>query len=228
MKKIITTAISILFLSFPLITYAQVPSIASSVGNLRQEIKNERKEVVKQGQKIRQEVRKNTPAWIRGAIVKAKSGTSFTAAAGGKTYTINVLSNTRFRRHFWGESSFAELAINNRVNIWGKWTDTAHTTIDARLVRNISIQKRRGVFFGTVSSKSSSSFVIISIYRGNQTVNFDSNTRFVNRKEQAMNFSDIQVGDRMRVKGVWDKTNSTISEVTQVKDYSTPKITPTP
>jgi len=39
--------------------------------------------------------------------------------------------------------------------------------------------------------------------------------------------SDIEVGHRVRVKGIWDLTNKTISEVTQIKDFSIP-IQPSP
>lgn len=220
---------TMVFLGLPVASFAQTPSVTSAIGSLRDQIKNERKEIAEQRKDIREEIKNNKPAWLVDAIVASKSDSSFTVTKDGKTYTVNVLSSTKFRRHFWGESSFSELAINNHVNIWGKWTDTAHTAIDARLVRNTSVQKIRGVFFGTMKSKSSNSFVINSIYRGDQTVNFDSNTKFVNRKEQTMNFSDIQTGDRIRVKGVWDKSSGTISEVTQVKDYSNPAIvTPTP
>lgn len=227
MKKIITTLMTIAFLGLPVVSFAQTPSATSTIGSLRDQIKNVRKEIAQQRKEIKEEVRENKPAWLVDAVVAGKSALSFTVTKDGKTYTVNVTSGTKFRRHFWGESSFSELAVNNHVNIWGKWTDTAHTTIDARLVRNISVQKIRGVFFGTVKSKSSSSFVITSRYRGDQTVNFDSNTKFVNRKEQTMSFSDIQIGDRIRVKGVWDKSNGTVSEITQVKDYSIPKVTPT-
>jgi hypothetical protein len=34
--------------------------------------------------------------------------------------------------------------------------------------------------------------------------------------------ADIQIGHRIRVKGIWDITNKTISEVTQIKDFSIP------
>lgn len=229
MRKIITMFMVMVFLGLPVVSFAQTPSVTSVISNLRDQIKNERKEIAEQRKDIRQEIKSNKPAWLVDAVVASKSDSSFTVTKDGKTYTVNVSSNTKFRRHFWGESSFSELAVNNHVNIWGKWTDTTNTTIDARLVRNISVQKVRGVFFGTVKSKSSSSFVITSRYRGDQTVNFDSNTKFVKRNEQTMNFSDIQTGDRVRVKGVWDKSNGTISEVTHVKDYSNPAIvTPTP
>lgn len=221
MNKILTIIIALVVLGFPVFTYAQNPTAKG----LREEAKENRQEIVQ----AKQDLKANKPARLNNATVTVKSTQSFTVTKDGKTYTINVSSNTKFRRHFWGDSTFVELSVNDIVNIWGKWTDSTQTTIDARVVRNQSVQKFRGVFFGNVKSKSSNSFVITSRYRGDQTVNFDSSTKFVNRKEQTMKFSDIQVEDRVRIKGVWDKTNSTISEVTQVKDFTIPKVTaPTP
>ncbi len=229
MKKVLTIIVSLAIFGFPVVSHAQtstaVPTVSSAISNLRQDIKNDKQKLAQEKKELREDVKANRPARLNNAVVASKSAQSFTVTKDGKTYTINVSSNTKFRRHFWGESSFSELSVNDVVNIWGKWTDSTQTAIDARLVRNLSVQKFRGVFFGTVKSKGSNSFVMTSRYRGDQTVNFDSSTKFVNRKEQAMNFSDIQVGDKVRVKGVWDKKNGTVSKVAQVKDFSIPKIT---
>jgi len=62
--------------------------------------------------------------------------------------------------------------------------------------------------------------------RGTQTVYFGT-AKIVNRKETNITLSDIKVGDRVRVKGVWDKTLSKIAEVIQIKDFSIPVVIPT-
>lgn len=164
-------------------------------------------------------------------VVTAKGASSLTVTKDGKTYTVNVDSKTKFRRHFWGTSAFAEIAVNDHVNVWGKFTDESTNTILAMMIRDLSIQKRRGTFFGTILSKGTNTFVMQTLNRGNQTVTVNSTTKLVKRNEQTMTFTDLKVGDRVRVKGVWDKTNSTITKVTQVKDFSQPPQptkTPTP
>jgi hypothetical protein len=82
--------------------------------------------------------------------------------------------------------------------------------------------KRHGVFFGTVKSKSDTGFVLTTANRGDQIVSFDSKTAFVNRKQQTMVYGDMKTGDKIRVKGVWDKSLNTITEVDQIKDFSLP------
>lgn len=157
-----------------------------------------------------------------GVEITAVSGTTLTVSKDGKTYTVNTDSNTHFQRHYWGKSSLAEFSIGNKVNVHGKFTDDAKTTILARLIRNLSIMKRHGVFHGDVTAKNSDNFVIDSKQRGSQTVFFTSSAKFIQRNEVAMTYADLQVGHRVRVKGVWDKTLNKITETIQVKDYSLP------
>ena len=61
---------------------------------------------------------------------------------------------------------------------------------------------------------------------GVQTVYF-GNAKFVERNETSMTYTDLKIGDRVRVKGVWDKTLNKITEVTQIKDFSIPIVVPT-
>lgn len=147
---------------------------------------------------------------------------SLTVTKDGKTYTVNTDSKTQFRRHFWGKSSFAEINTSDHVNVYGSWVDTGHTTILARLIRDTSIMKRRGTFFGNILTIVGNTFTMQTLGRGIVTVTVDKSTKLVNRREQPITFADLKVGQRIRVKGLWDKTLKTITEVTQVKDFSLP------
>ncbi len=164
----------------------------------------------------------NRLARLTDAQITAINGTVITATENGKTYTINTSDQTRFRRHFWGKSDLNEFSVGNQINVWGRWADDEKTIINARFIRNLSIQKRHGVFIGTVKSKTDTSFVLESINRGDQTVYFDANTKFVNRKQETITYSNVNQADRVRVKGLWDKSLNKITEVTQVKDFSQP------
>lgn len=174
-------------------------------------------------------------AAIGTCTVTGISGTTITCTKDGKTFTVLTDDKTQFRRKFWGKSSLSEIHNGDVVNVIGLWTDDSHTTIQAHLIRDTSIQKRFGVFFGTVTSLTADGWVMDTLRRGSQTVTVGSDTKFVNRREQAITKTDIAVGHRVRVKGLWDSKLSTITEVKQVKDFSlppkasgTPTPTPTP
>lgn len=172
----------------------------------------------------------NKHAVVRGATLVSKNGTTLTISKDSKTLTVLTDAQTLLRRRFWGKATLEEMQINDELNVVGTWTDQTKTSIKARLVRDLSIQKRNGVFFGTVSSLSSSGWVMQTVNRGNQTVTVSTLTKFINRKEQTISQADIVVGHRVRVKGLWDNKNKTITEVVQVKDFSLPPrtVTPTP
>lgn len=165
---------------------------------------------------------KSQAAKLINAEITAISGSTLTVSFNGKSYTVNTDANTHFQRHFWGKSSLSEFTVGDKVNVQGKFIDDTHTTVLARLVRNLSIQKRYGVFFGTVTVKNADNFVMSTVNRGNQTVYVIATTKFIKRNQTGMTFADLKVNDRVRVRGLWDKTLSKITEVKEVKDFSLP------
>lgn len=176
-----------------------------------------------------------THASLIGASITGINGTTLTVSQNGKTYTVLTDGNTQDRRRYWGKGSITEMQVGDTVNVYGTWTDSTNTTIQAKLVRDVSIQKYNGVFFGTVQSLTSSGWTMTTVERGNQTVTVSSTTKFKDRKGGTLAQSDIAVGHKIRVRGLWDRTSSTITEVTEVRDFSlpvkatvTPTVTPTP
>ncbi len=164
----------------------------------------------------------NSRAAIGSGVVASKGTNSFVVTKDGKNITIDVSDKTQFRRRFWGKSSFGEIQTGDTVNVIGLWADDSHTTINATLVRDLSIQKRAGIFFGIVKSVNSNVWVITTLKRGDQTVTVDTTTKLVNRRGETISLGDVEVGDRIRVRGIWDKSASTITQVTHVKDFSFP------
>jgi len=217
---------AVLFIGTPV--FAAPPPVQQ----IRKEVREERRENLQNGGASLAGVPKrvNAKAALLHATVTGK-GTDFLTVTGGdgKIYTVKVDALTQWRRKFWGKSDLAETSLNDVLNIHGKWLNEEMTNLQARLIRNISIQKRNGVFFGTVKSVSATGWVITTAKRGNQTVTVSGSTQFVDRKQTAIGQSSIAVGHRIRVKGLWDSQNNTITEVTQVKDFDLPpKTTPTP
>lgn len=163
-------------------------------------------------------------ATIGSGTLKSKSGDTLPAVLvvtrEGKDYTVNIDANTQLRRRFFGRATLAEIQIGDTLNVVGLWTDEAHTTVSAKLIRDISIQKRFGAFVGEVTAVTASGWTMNTVHRGAQTVRVSSATKFTNRQGKAITQDDIKLGHRVRVKGLWDNKLNTISEVAQVKNYS--------
>jgi hypothetical protein len=211
--------------------------VRTSVKNLTEDLKQK----FGSGPGIFRDFLKRGRAAIGSGVVTSKNGSTLMVEKDGKTYAILTDSKTQFRRRFWGKSSFDEISVNDVVNVIGKWTDDAKTTIRASLVRDVSIQKRFGVFFGQVKIISPTGWVMSTIggNRPDQTVTVSPTTKFTDVSGHAIVQSDIVIGHRVRVKGLWDNINNTVSEVREVKDFSLPPagsatpaitgtITPTP
>lgn len=159
-------------------------------------------------------------AILKQAKVTAKTGTSLIVESDGKTYAVNLLDKTKLRRRFFGKATTDEVQVGHIVNVYGKWTDENHTIIDGILVRDVSIQLRFGVFVGVLKAISGNIWTLDTASRGTQTVTVSSDTKFYNRKNEVITQGKVQVNDRIRVKGLWDRVNSAITEVRHVKVYT--------
>ena len=240
-----------------LFTFLTIVSPLSAETNFGKEIKRTIRETVEEGKEaslspkeIRQDVRKNVKEEVQDrkqnllnkvknfmkknlrfeARVKGKitiiGSNNFSLSGDDGTFQINITDKTKILRKFGGKSSFSELSVGDEVMVFGKFTDDTKSIIDAKTVKNNSIQKRFGAFFGKVTVKNSDNFVMETSERGSQTVYFET-AKIVDRKEINITINEVKVGDRVRVKGIWDKTLSKINEVIQIKDFSIPVIAPT-
>lgn len=203
------------------------PVLAVNLGQAQKEVRKELREEAKEGSRpglLKKFFDIKARAAIGTGKVTAKSGTTLTVEKDGKSYTVLTDDKTQFRRRFWGKGSLDEILVGHQVNVIGVWTDDTKTTIQAKLVRDISIQKRFGVFFGVVKSLTANGWVMstVSEKRADQTVTVSASTKFVNRKEEAIMQADVAVGHRVRVKGLWDSAANTVTEVTHVKDFNLP------
>lgn len=197
---------------------------------LKEEVKEERRQQKEQKKEQLKENKfefksffnflKNNNINIINGNVTAKSDTGLTINKDGKDYIVNITSGTKIVRRFFGKIAISEISIGHKVNVVGKFVNDEKTVIDAKLIRDLSITKRHGVFIGNVVSKSSLDFVIQPAKKVNQTVFFNSNTKFVNREEKPISYSDVKIGDRVRVKGIWDQAENKLSEISHVKDFS--------
>lgn len=155
----------------------------------------------------------------KGSLVDKKAS-ELAISKDNTVYLVTTDENTQLRRRFWGKATLEEMAPGDLVNVVGRWTDNTKTAIQARLVRDLSIQKRYGIFFGTVTAVSGNTWTINLVVREPQTVTVSSTTKITDRKGNPL--TTVNVNDRVRIRGLWNMVANTITEVGQVKDYSLP------
>ncbi len=190
--------------------------------DLKQDFQDEEKE--------RTASRSNTLNVIRGTRVEISGGeiktiesSKITVEKDSKTYIVVTDHKTRFHRKYWGNTGIAEMIIGDKVNVRGIWDDETVYRVKAYFIRDLSIQKRFGVFFGTINTKSDTGFVLDTGKRGVQTVTIKSDTHYTNRKDETITLGDLKEGDKVRLRGLWNSQNLTITEVEKIKDFSLPQ-----
>lgn len=248
---IILVSFLIPFVLFSKKTQAKIgwPWGQNSPGRIRQEIREELKEqfgltgtpspgaanqirrqireqVKEQFQQFKEKFSWLLPFGFNRVEIKAISGTTspadLTVFKDDKIYTVKVTEKTLLLRKFGGKSSLDEFSEGDIISVRGRWVDEEKTILEARVIRNLSIQKRKGTFWGTIKLKEEDgkTFVLVTVQRGEQTVITDSKTKFLNRADKPISFADLKVGDRVRVSGLWDNKLNKITEVSRVKDWS--------
>lgn len=224
-KTAILLTILIMFVAFPKKVEAKI-----NLPTAKEERKEIRQEIMKQ---VKEKLQWLLPFGFNQVELKTISGTTLpadlTITKDDKTYTVKVTEKTNLLRKFGGKSDLAEFSKGDILSVRGKWTDEAKTVLEARVIRNLSIQKRKGTFWGTIKSKADNTFVLAAAKRGDQTVYLSGDTKIVNRMNVTVTFADLKLGDRVRVSGLWDNKLNKITEVTRIKDWTTPpKLSPTP
>ena len=172
-------------------------------------------------------------AWLTGAkIVEISASTTpsfIKVKVFGQDYKIEISTTTNVIRQDWGKTTIglSEFSIGDIVNAYGNLDANDYFLIHAKNLRNVSIQKLHATVEGKVSSISSStnSFDISVKKKGTSTVtiNIDANTKIYAGKS-LKTFSDIQVGMKVVVRGIWDRAMSKIQALI-VKTNSSDKNT---
>lgn len=132
----------------------------------------------------------------------------------GTNYTVNY-STAKLIRKYNATAAEAEILVGDFLKIFGK-IEGANVT--AKRVKDLSIQKYNGKFNGTIKSIDSTSktLVLTTNHRGDQTVNVYDTTK-IRLKNQVKSFSDLAVGNKITIKGTWNRTHSIIYNTTWIK-----------
>lgn len=153
---------------------------------------------------------------------KNTDGTWTVTSNAGKVITVTMSDSTKLLRRFGAKSSLDEMQAGDKLSIRGTWGNTEKTTLAATWIRDESIQKRNATFTGTVQSTSETGFMLQPVRRKVQTVTLTNTAKLTDRRGKTLNQGDIQTGNKVVVSGVWDSANSTVTEVTRVRDLSLP------
>lgn len=199
---------------------------------IRNEIKNQVREEVQTMQKniidkAKDLVKRLLPRRIHGTIAAiAADKTSLTVTTDSKTVTVYISANTLLKRRFGGNSTIGEFQTGDEVAVIGSVralsssssSGAADTnTIDARYIRDLSIQKRNTVFVGRITAMTADGFKVQTQSRGLQTVHVNSSTVY-QEKNAAITLSDLHEGDRVLVKGsIWNRAESDIDAAKVLK-----------
>lgn len=205
--------------------------LKESILNAREEFKDKRASVAairKEKGEERKEDQKLREHGIR-VILSNISSTKLIGTRDGNTVNISIGMFdgciTKIKRKYGGDSSIDELSVGDEVSVSGKFLDATKNSIEACIIRDLSIQKRFGVFVGEITSISANGFIMttLSEKRADQTITLDSMTKIVNRNNDALTKVDLQVGQRVRVKGLWNSRQNTVTSVSHVKVFSLPQ-----
>ncbi len=154
---------------------------------------------------------------VRGTI--SALGTN-TVTANGKT--INIALTTHLVRRFGAKSFLTEFSVGDEVVALGRWSDQTQTVLTARVIRNLSIQKRHGHFVGSIASLTTSTIILDTVHRGSLTVTLSPTAKLVDRTGKTITAAQLAAGQKISVWGTFDNKLMTVNPVTKVRDLSLP------
>ena len=174
------------------------------------------------GSTLEVHINNNGEVLVRGAKVTAITSSSLTATntwgAAALSWTVNTDANTTFIRRSGGQSSLGEISVGDVISFNGTLVTTAPAfTVQARVVKDFSIQARNASLKGTVQSliASSSQFVLATQNMGNVNIVINGNTQ-IKKGDALAVFTDIAIGATVSVTGVLN-TQTNVLTATQVK-----------
>lgn len=155
---------------------------------------------------------------VRGAKVTGISGSVVNASNVWGSVTLNWAvktdQTTNIVRRAGGNSSLSEISVGDIVSFQGM-LDTgivSPLTVNAKVLKDWSIQKIRAAFSGTVRSVSASttSFMLTHESRGDVNVLVASST-VITKGSASATFGDIVVGARVSVRGLLNTVLNTLA-----------------
>lgn len=131
-----------------------------------------------------------------------------------QTWTVNVTSATKLFRRYMGVATIDEFAVGDTIEARG--TQGTSNVLNANVVRDNSIVIKNRDFPGRIKSINSTalSFVIPIMLKNkvtDLTVTTTTATKFFTKNHISAAFTDLAVGNKVKVLGVYNSTNLTLA-----------------
>ena len=131
-----------------------------------------------------------------------------------QVWTVNITSTTKLYRRYMGTATIDEFAVGDKIEARG--TLGTGNVINAKVVRDNSIVIKNRDFPGRIKSIDSvaKSFVMpIKLKEGvvDLTVTTNTATKYFAKDHETAAFSDLSVGDKVKVLGTYNSTVKTLA-----------------
>lgn len=193
----------------------QKSSSASSgiVKELQKQLKNERKNIIDQ---LKEKIKSTITRRFNGTL-KFYSGNSLTVTTSTGDITVLISGNTILKRKFGADAKLEEFLAGDNLAIVGSRRNDANGEVEARYIRNLSIQRRNTVFTGIITGKGNDEIIVQTQSRGEQTAYIGDETK-ITEKGRSISADDLETGSRVIIKGqLWDRANSKIDATSVMK-----------
>jgi hypothetical protein len=131
-----------------------------------------------------------------------------------ETWTVNITSATKLYRRYMAVATIDEFAVGDTVEARG--TKATGNVLNAKVVRDKSIVIKNRDFPGRIKSIdiTARSFIMpIKLKDGvfDLTVTATDATKYFGEEHETITFSDLLVGNKVKVLGVYNSTNKTLA-----------------
>ena len=161
---------------------------------------------------------------VRNAKVTSVATTTVNAVltfgSSSMNWVINVDSSAEIVGKNGSRSSMADVSVNDVISFQGSLTSGSPLTVQAKVLKNWSVQKKRVNYFGPITSIDSGTqtFVFNSEEKGSVIVKTSAETKYKKTGTSTDSFASLKVGDIVRVKGSYDNSNNTL-DANEVKVF---------
>jgi hypothetical protein len=145
----------------------------------------------------------------RGTVTAVAAGSFTFEAKDGKIYTVTTTDAT-FMLPFQGKFAASELKVGDAVRVHGTLSGL---TIAANRIIVVPANEQPAKGKATVSAVNGSTLTVLTKSGNSITVNTDSNTTVTKQDGSAGAVSDVQVGAKVKLAGLWDSVLNVLSAI---------------
>jgi len=170
---------------------------------------------------VKNAIKSFMPMRIHGTL-KSLTGQTLIVDTDTGDITVYIVGKTLLKRRYGGASNLSEFMVGDELAVLGKKHKTtgnvlSESEMDAKYIRNLSIQRRNAVILGIIKTKSDTSFTVQTEKKGLQTVFVSAGTSLT-EKDKPITYAELSDGNRILVKGeLWDRAHAKIDAKRIVK-----------